>query len=540
MLPLGGLGEIGKNCMLLDDGERALMIDCGVTFKEQVYGVAAIHADFSVAPLTDRLSGVVLTHGHEDHIGALPYLLRRHDVPIYGPPYALRLVEERLHEHGMVGGSRLIPLTPREPQRIGPFEVEPLRVAHSVVDALALLVRTRFGTVLHTGDFKFDDRAPFDETVDEARIEEVARAEGVALLLSDSTNALREGSTRNEVEVHEELETLIAETRGAAVVCLFASNVARLAALGQIAQRCKRRVALLGRSMRLHTSAGERAGYLRYPDGLRIASNRLDEVAREDLLVLVTGSQGEPRAALSRLAHDEHPDLRLEPGDRVILSSRVIPGHEPEVSALHDAFLRLGAEVITARTHPRVHASGHACRDELQRMIECAEPRAFVPVHGARQHLEAHAALARALGVERDMVVENGGSVYLHGDGTLERGLELSVPGVRVFAGRVIEDEVLRERRKIAEHGQVVVLLRRDERGGMRGEPVVVLSGLASTRTSSAVEAGVRHAVRRELRAGAPFADDASLLAAAKYAARRAIVASLGVKPEAIARFLSE
>lgn len=538
MLPLGGLGEIGKNCMVLDDGERALMIDCGVTFKEQEYGVDAIHADFDAIALQDRLAGVVLTHGHEDHIGALPYLLRRHDVPIHGPPYALRLVEERLREHGMSGSARLIPTTPRQPIQLGPYEIEPLRVSHSVVDATALVVRTAFGTILHTGDFKFDDRAPFGETVDEQRIAQIARAEGFALMLSDSTNALQAGSTRNEIEVHEELESLIASARGAVIVCMFASNVARLAALGEIAVRTRRRVALLGRSMRLHTDAGERAGYLKWPDGLRIASNRLDEVSRDGLLVLVTGSQAEPRAALARLANDEHPDLRIEPGDRVILSSRVIPGHEPDVSAVHDALLRLGAEVITARSHPRVHASGHACRDEQQRMIECAEPRAFVPIHGARQHLEAHRALARELGVERDLVVENGSPVLLHADGSLERGADFVAKGVRVFAHRTVDDDVIRERRKIAEHGQVTVLVRRDDRGGQRGEAVVVLTALATEQTRAALEGEVRRAVRRELAAGGPFGDDASFLQAAKYAARRAIVAVLGVKPEANARLL--
>lgn len=538
MLPLGGLGEIGKNCMVLDDGERALMIDCGVTFKEQEYGVDAIHADFDAVDLQERLSGVVLTHGHEDHIGALPYLLRRHDVPVYGPPYALRLVEERLREHGMLGSARLFPTAPRTPVRIGTFEVEPVRVSHSVVDATALVVRTHAGTVLHTGDFKFDDRAPFGETVDEERIAEIARGEGIALLLSDSTNAMVEGSTTNEVVVHEELEALIASAQGAVIVSMFASNVARLQALGAIAVRTKRRVALLGRSMRLHAEAGRRAGYITWPDGLQIASNRLDEVARDDLLVLVTGSQAEPRAALARLASGAHPDLRIELGDRIILSSRVIPGHEPEVASLHDELLRLGAEVITGRSNPKVHASGHACRDEQRRMIELAEPRAFVPVHGARQHLEAHRTMARELGVGADLVVENGQAAELTEDGRLAAGESFAARGVRVFAGRVISDEVVRERRRIAEHGHVLVLIRKDDRGGLRGDPVVVATGLSQGRAALALEAEASRGVRRELAAGAPYPDDAALLAAAKYAARRVVVATLGIKPETVARLL--
>lgn len=538
MLPLGGLGEIGKNCMVLDDGERALMIDCGVTFKEQEYGVDAIHADFAAIELQERLAGVVLTHGHEDHIGALPYLLRRHDVPVYGPPYALRLVEERLREHGMLGAARLIATTPRTPFSVGTFEVEPLRVSHSVVDATALVVRTRAGTVLHTGDFKFDDRAPFGETVDEQRIAEIARGEGIALLLSDSTNAMVPGSTTNEVVVHEELETLIASAKGAVIVSMFASNVARLNALGQIAVRTRRRLALLGRSMRLHAQAGQRAGYVQWPEGLQIASNRLDEVARDGLLVLVTGSQAEPRAALARLAGGTHPDLRIELGDRIILSSRVIPGHEPEVSAVHDDLLRLGGEVLTGRSHPRVHASGHACRDEQQRMIELAEPRAFVPVHGARQHLEAHRTMARELGVASDLVVENGQAAHLLDNGALEAGERFAARGVRVFAGRTVSDEVVRERRRIAEHGHILVMLRKDEHGAVRGDPVVVVTGLAEGRAAHALEAEASRGVKRELAAGGPYADDAALLAAAKYAARRVVVASLGVKPETTARLL--
>jgi len=323
------------------------------------------------------------------------------------------------------------------------------------------------------------------------------------------------------------------------VVSMFASNVARLAALGDIAVRTRRRVALLGRSMRLHAEAGKRAGYIRWPDGLQIPSNRLDEVPRDRLLVLVTGSQAEPRAALARLASGEHPDLKIELGDRVVLSSRVIPGHEPEVAAVHDALLRQGAEVITARSHPLVHASGHAHRDEQQRMIEAAEPRAFVPIHGARQHLEAHRGLARDLGVAADLVVENGQSVELHEDGRIVRGDSFVARGVRVFAGRTLDDDVVRERRKVAEHGHVLVLVRADDRGALRGEPVVVLTGVAPAHALANVEAEVRRGVRRELLAGGPYGDTNALLAAAKYAARRVVVSALGIKPETSARLLS-
>lgn len=536
LTPLGGLGEIGKNCMVLDDGARALMIDCGVTFKEQAFGVDVVHPDFAALEWIDRLVGVVLTHGHEDHVGALPYLLARHDVPVYGPPYALRVATERLREHDLHKVARLHALEPRRPQKIGSFEVEPIRVAHSVVDAMALFVRSSAGTVLHTGDFKFDARAPFGEDVDVERIVQVARKEGIDLLLSDSTNAQVAGATKPEVEVHEALDALIADAPGAVVVALFASNVARLDALGQSAVRHGRRVALLGRSMRLHLEAGADTGYLRWPDGLRVAPEHLQEIARDKLLLLATGSQGETRAALSRLAMNDHHEFRVAPGDRVILSSRVIPGHEPEVDQLCDALLRQGASVITARTHPTIHTSGHACQAEQQRMIELAEPRAFVPVHGGRQQLEAHARLARALGVERDLVVENGTPVLLEKD-AFYTDVPFEIPVIRRAFGHEIPAEVIRERKRVAEHGQVLVVLRRDGRGALAGDPLVVLTGLAHGRAASALEGEVRRAVRREL-TDYTDANDDSFTSAARYAARRAITAALSIKPESIARLL--
>ncbi len=352
---LGGLGEIGMNCLAVTQDDEALIVDCGVTFDDRGLGVDVIHPDF--AALDDyRVAGLFVTHGHEDHIGAIPYFLKRYDVPVYGPRYAMGLVRERAADHEILGHAALHEVVPRERIRVGPFEVEPIRVNHSIADATALAIRTPVGTIVHTGDFKFDDAPTDGEAFDVERLRELGD-EGVRLLISDSTNIDSVGLSGSEAGVGRALEDIVAGAEHAVIVALFASNVHRLRLLGDIARRHRRKIVMLGRSIGTHAriartvarSGGEHAGapYLDWTDDLVWPAERARELPRSALLGIATGTQGEESAALARLARGEHPAVDLREGDVVVLSSRVIPGHEPAVVRIMGDLLRRGAEVRT-------------------------------------------------------------------------------------------------------------------------------------------------------------------------------------------------
>src|ERR1700690_41718 len=436
---LGGLGEIGMNCLAIEQRGEVLLVDCGVTFDDRRLGIDVVHADFSALE-PYRIAGLFVTHGHEDHIGAIPYFLRRFDVPVYGPRYALGLVRERAAEHEILDHVALREVAPRERVRVGSFEVEPIRVTHSIADAPALAIRTDAGLVIHTGDFKFDETPPDGEAFDVARFEELAR-EGVRLLLSDSTNIDARGPTGSEEGVARAIDDIVGGSEQAVVVAMFASNVHRLRILGDIARRHGRKLVALGRSVSTHArvarsvvrSTGEHAGapYLEWPSDLVWPGDRARELPRSALLGVATGTQGEEAAALARLARGEHPAFELAIGDVVVMSSRGIPGNEAAVVRVMGDLLRRGVELRTWWSDRGVHVSGHAHRDEQRRMIELVRPRAFVPLHGTLHHLFRHAALARELGVAGVCVLENGDVGELAASGIRKSG--------RVNAGRVHE-----------------------------------------------------------------------------------------------------
>ncbi len=440
IIVLGGLGEVGMNCLALEQGGEALVIDCGVTFDDRGLGIDVVHPDFGA--LEDyRVAGIFVTHGHEDHIGAIPYFLRRFDVPVFGPAYALRLVRERAQEHEVLSHADLRCVKPRESERVGSFEVEPIRVTHSIADATALAIRTDAGLVVHTGDFKFDDAPPDGETFDVARFEELG-GEGVDLLFSDSTNIDAVGPTGSEEGVGSALDAIVAGAEQAVVVAMFASNVHRLRMLGEIARRYGRKIVPLGRSVSTHArvaqatarSTGEQAGrpYLEWPSDLVWPAERARELPRKRaILAVATGSQGERAAALSRLARGDHSALDLTAGDVVVLSSRVIPGNEPEVVRVMNDLLRRGVELRSWWSNRAVHVSGHAHRQEQRRMIELVQPRAFVPVHGTLHHLLRHAELARELGVPSVTVLENGDVATLDAQRRAEIGPRALGSGAR-------------------------------------------------------------------------------------------------------------
>jgi ribonuclease J len=459
IVPLGGLGEIGRNCLALEQPDGILIIDVGTSFPHDDVGIDVHHPDFSwLVERVERIAGVFLTHGHEDHIGGLPYLLDRLDVPVFGPPHALGMARRRLAEHAFAAGD----LDFREVRagsltRVGPFEVEPIRVSHSITEASALCIRTAEGWVVHSGDFNFDPDPPDGEPSDVARLEAVGDR-GVELLLSDSTNidtAERQGSEKG---VAAALERIIAGADQRVVVALFASNIQRLISLGDVAARHDTRVCLLGRSLTGQREVATAIRRLRWPSGLLVDPERAREVPRDRLLVLAGGTQAEPMSALSRLAAGTHPHLELAEGDRVVFSSRIIPGNERAVLGLRNDLLRRGLILHTSSTDPDVHTSGHGGRSEQRRMLELVRPRAFVPVHGTLSHLRRHAELAREVGVGDVMVVENGSVLrYSAGAGLARDGTVVHGKVAVAHGGEVLSEETWKRRVELGRVGVVCV-----------------------------------------------------------------------------------
>lgn len=517
------------NCMAVEQRGDVLLVDCGVTFDARGLGVDVVHPDFSALDaFGSRIAGVVVTHGHEDHIGALPYLLKRHDVPVWAPPYALGLIRERLGEHEVLEHARLFETRPRTPFHVGSFRVEPIRVTHSIADATALAITTDAGMFVHSGDFKLDESPPDGEHFDTERLRELGDA-GVTLLMSDSTNIDAEGPTGNEIDVGAVLETLVEGATGAVVVAMFASNIHRLRLLGDIARRTGRKIVLLGRGVGTHARVARSTGYLPWPDDLVWPDAQARELPRAKILAVATGSQGEANAALAKLARGDHPALDIGPGDRVVLSARTIPGNEPEVHAILGLLLRRGCEVRTRLTDRGVHVSGHAHRPEQRRMIELIRPKCFIPVHGTIHHLTRHAELARQAGVEQVSVIENGRIAEIEG-GRLELRETVHAGRVHVFAGREIPTHVLRERQVLGEEGFASCAVTVGPDGSVVDVSLITRGVVDEARHPEEVEAA-RAAVRHALAGLAGRADDAQLAEQTRLAVRRTFFKSRGKKP---------
>jgi ribonuclease J len=536
LTPLGGLGEIGMNAFVLEQpsasGVERLLIDCGATFPSDDLGVDLIHPRFdALLDVPEALEALVLTHGHEDHVGAIPFLLeallpkRSRPLRIVGPRYAIELARDRIVDEGIDEAAyRLEAVGVGDTLRLGGFEVEWLRVTHSIVDATALIVRTCAGTVVHSGDFKLEDEPLDGQPTDESRLER-AGDEGVALLLSDSTNVFQEGSAGGELGVLRALESLVSSAEARVVVGLFASNVHRLSALEGIARRAGRHLCLLGRSVRKHSELGRRLGWLDWSSDRVVAPEIAATLPKRRVLYLATGTQAEPRAALARLAAGEHPDLQLEQGDRVILSSRVIPGAERAVFDMQDRLLARGVELVTRLTHPAIHVSGHAHRGEQRRLLELVRPRSFVPVHGTLSHLRRHAELATEVGVEDTLVLRNGERAAL-GSGGLARLSPIVTGRVHRGAGAVLERPVLDGRRDLGRGGIVVALVHRPARGGAP-KVEVIAHGLPEAARVDGLVAG---AVKGVFTTGATR-DEARLVEAVRRAIRHRILVELGQRP---------
>ncbi len=459
--PLGGLGEIGLNCLMLEAGGERLLIDAGMMLPwGNGYGIDVVIPDFAPACRgPEELVGLVLTHGHEDHIGAAPYLLLRRDLPVYGPPLALALLRERLEEFELVRPPRLIPLAAGEPVSLGPFDIEGIDVRHSIPDSLGLAVETPAGLVVHSGDFKLDDSDVGGPPTDLARFAEIGRR-GVLALFSDSTNATHPGRSGSEAEAARVIEGLVSAAPGRVFVAAFASHLYRLRMLTRLAAKYGRRVVFSGRSLQTNVRvARELTGWGLGRD-VEVSEAEAADLDPDQVLVITTGSQGEPLSALFRMAVGQHKYFKARPGDLVILSARRIPGHERTVDLMINRLLRRGADVIYG-PGSGVHVSGHAAAEELTTLIEAVRPRSFVPIHGEYRHLLAHARLAEKAGLTRDRVVlaENGQVIEFR-DG--RAGLFETVPAGRTLVDGKgvgdIEGPVMRSRRRMGAGGVVVVV----------------------------------------------------------------------------------
>jgi len=524
IVPLGGVGEFGRNVLWLRSGDSSVLVDVGVSFPDESFpGIDRIAPDLSMLK-SERIDGVFLTHGHEDHIGALSFLREWCGAPVHGFPFTLAMARRRLEEAGLPA-ERLFEARAREPIRAGAFTVRFFRISHSVPDSACLMVESGGCRLFHSGDFKLDDDPPDGETTDREGIVQ-AVGPGVDLALIDSTNAQRPGHSLSERVAGEGLRAAFRGAPGRILLTTFSSHVARIAQAVDAAAASGRRVGILGRSMRAVSEIAERFGRLRLSAGIRVPAAELREVPASRLLCLTSGSQGEPFSALYRIALGEHPDLELSEGDVVLLSARTIPGHERSVNRMSDHLVRRGARVVV-ESEPPIHVSGHAHREEIAEWIGMVRPRAVCPVHGDRRMLAAAAEIATSAGVppDRVLLIDNGDRLTLTPEG-------IAVEPQAVTYGTVYLDDrpemvdpaVVRERRQLAEEGCVVVLV--------RGEEVDVVSrGVASdeaslsNQVSRAAKAVLARATAEER------ADPEWLRAEIAIAAKRACRRELGLRP---------
>jgi ribonuclease J len=461
IIPLGGLGEVGKNMTVYEAAGEIMVVDAGLAFpRDEHLGVDLVLPDFGYLE-GKRVRAVVLTHGHEDHVGSLPYLLREVDVQsVVATRLTLGMIKSKLDEHGLAQKAELVEADPEgEPLVIGPFRVELIRVAHSIPDSVALVIETGAGRVLHTGDWKLDHTPVDGLRTDVGKLAEIGNR-GVDLLLGDSTNAERPGSTGSERLVGEAFRTLFPLRTGRILVASFASNIHRMQQAADVAVECGRKITVVGRSMRKNLNIARNLGYVELPEDALVRPEQAAELPPHRVLALCTGSQGEPMSALTRIAYGDHPAFSVEPGDTVVISAKPVPGNELRVHDSINQLSRAGAEVLHEEIAP-VHVSGHACQEELRTMLSLLRPRYAMPIHGEYRMLAAHAKLARESGVPDDRIIlaDNGSVVELARGGVrivdrIEAGVTF-VDGLRVGN---IGDVALRDRRRLADDGVLIVV----------------------------------------------------------------------------------
>src|SRR5437763_12576965 len=498
VVALGGLGEFGMNMLALTWGDTTIVIDAGVMFPDpELLGVDRIIPDLTYLQQKGRVAALVLTHGHEDHIGGVPHVAPLVDGPIYGTPLTLALIESKLAEHELTGKNPLIAVKPRERVTVGPFEIEFIRVTHSMPDCVALAIHTPAGVIVHTGDFKIDQTPIDGEHFDVHRFAALG-SEGVLALFADTTNIDRRGFTGSELDVVEAFEEIFTSATGKLVVAAFASSIYRMQILVDLAAQFDRKVAFVGRGMIRNSEIAQRLAYLRIPAGMQIRDSDVGTYPAQEVLCLATGSQGEPMAALSRIAIDDHRHVKVAPDDTVVFSARAIPGNEKAIGRTMNHLARRGANVIYEGIK-HVHVSGHGSEEELKLMLSLVKPRFFVPVHGEYRQLSQHARIAAKVFAGRTpkpevLLVENGDVLAI--DATSARiGGKAPVGRVLIDDTRTGEvgDEVLRDRRHLAEDGLVVpVVAINKQTGALEGIPDIVTRGFVMEDSQALLADGAR------------------------------------------------
>ncbi|MCD4786641.1 MAG: ribonuclease J [Desulfobacterales bacterium] len=470
IIPLGGLGEIGLNMMAFEYGDTIFVVDAGLMFPEDyMLGVDYVIPDINyLKENKSKVSGIVLTHAHEDHIGALPYLLKEINVPVFGTRFTLGIVRHKLEEHGLLSSTSLNEISHRKKLKIGIFELEFIRVSHSVVDGIGIAVKTPYGLIVHTGDFKIS-HTPVDGVMTD--LNKFARCgdEGVLALLSDSTNVEKEGYTISDNKIGEALAKIIIESKGRIIVALFASNVARIQQIVNIAKLKGNKVLISGRSIETSTNIAKDLGYIHIPEGMEIDIKQIDDFKDDEIIIITTGSQGEPMSALARMSRGIHKQIKIKEGDTVIFSSKFIPGNEKAISNIINNLYRKGADVIYEKISA-IHVSGHAFREELKLMINLTKPEHFIPIHGEYRHLILHTRLAEQVGVSKNKILlaENGQVIEFDENGG--RVLDKIMTGRVLIDGKGVGDvgrSVLKERRMLSRDGFVVVNMVFDEESGI-------------------------------------------------------------------------
>jgi ribonuclease J len=483
IIPLGGLGEFGMNCMALRWEDDIIVIDAGLMFPEsELLGVDIVVPDITyLVENRAHVRGVILTHGHEDHIGGLPWMLSEIKVPVYGTEFTLAYVEGKLEEHHLLDDTELIEIAPKEKFTIGPFTIEPIRVTHSLVDCVALAIETPVGVVIHTGDFKIDLSPLDDHAFDLHTFAEYGKR-GVLALLQDSTNVERSGYTPSERAVRPRLDEIFSRARKKLFFSCFSSSIYRIRIAMELAREHKRKVCIIGRSMVESTEIAQDLGYLEVPTGLVINPGQMKDYPVDQLLVLISGTQGEPMSALSRAAVDNHKHAHIEKGDTVILSSRIIPGNEKGIFRVIDHLYRRDANVIyDDGSHGLIHVSGHGSQEEMRLLINLVRPKFFIPVHGDYRYLRRHAEVAMETGaVEHAIVIEDGDVLELDKDNA-HKADKVTAGRVLIDSGSsidVVEDLVIRDRRILSEDGIVLAVLAINKRTGtVEQAPEVVMRG---------------------------------------------------------------
>lgn len=503
IIPLGGLDEIGKNMTAYEYGRDIIVVDCGMGFPaEDMYGIDVVIPDVSyLVKNKDRVRAFIITHGHEDHIGALPYVLRQVNAPVYATRLTTGLIELKLAEHGLLDSTKRVLMTAGESFKAGVFKIEPIHVNHSIADAVALAITTPVGVVIQTGDFKIDLTPVDGNVIDLARFGQLGK-DGVLALLQDSTNVERTGYAGTERMVGESLDHLFKACDKRIIVTTFASNIHRLQQIINVAHKHRRKVAITGRSMENVIKVAADLGYLKLPKDIFVDLNKIKGMPKSKVCIITTGSQGEPMSALYRMAVNSHRQLEVTAGDRIIVSASAIPGNELSISRVIDALVSKGAEVIYERQN-NLHVSGHACQEELKMMLALTKPKYFIPVHGEHRHLCKHAGLAELMGIPEShtMIASVGQSIELT-PRSMRLGPEIPSGNVLVDGAGVgeIGGVVLRDRKLLADEGMVVAVLTVSRQDGrILSGPEIITRGFIYVKESEELVAEMRRVVQESL-----------------------------------------